>query len=180
MLATVAPGAGQMGPGFVSVEAALPVEAPTQWTTCRYAVGDVLWIREAWAYFGGNEYLYQQEPSQVMYRASWDGDPRRPDWERMGNPVGESDRGHRWRPSIHMPRWAARIFLRVEAVRIEYLNAITLADVRAEGFPDAPNIMPRGLDAFAGLWDSLNGHKPGARWASNPFCWVVTFRRVTA
>ena len=86
----------------------------------------------------------------------------------------------RWRPSIHMPRWASRLTLRVTSVRVERLQAITDADALAEGMvalvPDEPQgWSPR--NTFAGLWDAINGKR--AAWADNPFVWVVGFERVT-
>lgn len=141
-----------------------PCDAP--FPRCPYGVvGDHLWVREAWNYTSG----YTDENGgwcptvPVAYRAD-----------------GPHQRVTRWRPSIHMPRAFCRIVLRVEAVRVERLHAITLADVLAEGFTDAPNIIPRAVDAFAGLWDKINGKRPGASWDRNPHIWVVTFARVPA
>lgn len=96
-----------------------------------------------------------------------------------------------WRPSIHMPRWASRITLEVTGVRVERLQDITEEDARAEGvdttLPCRVNGKPGTVQtfgpdayrqAFALLWDGINGKR--AAWASNPWVWVVGFRRVTA
>jgi hypothetical protein len=104
-----------------------------------------------------------------------------------------------WRPAIFMPRWACRIELEVTGVRAERLQAMTTADAYAEGLvagdrdlhgPDmarwpveaqAEDEAPGGtwanaVDVFAGLWDSINEAR--APWASNPWVWVIEFRRI--
>lgn len=165
--------------------------APDHWrdTTarCPYgAPGDRLWVRETWAPFDGDTNR-NAAPAGVpaMYRA---------DRSFMVEPG-------RWRPSIHMPRWASRIDLEVTAVRVERLQAITEEDAKAEGadsltasqalwkgsasqdgcaragYPDAPcntgDWTPR--DCFRLLWGAING--PGS-WDTNPWVWVVEFKRV--
>lgn len=99
----------------------------------------------------------------------------------------------RWRPSIHMPRWASRLTLEVTGVRVERLNDISEADAMAEGA--AYRLSPGGDLAgafepmpgealhpinyrshFRDLWESIND--PGS-WALNPWVWVVQFKRVT-
>lgn len=90
----------------------------------------------------------------------------------------------RLRPSIHMPRWASHIDLEVVCVRIERLHGITTADVRAEGVDlgaglgGMPSTSTDARFAFADLWDGINGKRPGASWADNPWVWRVEFRRV--
>jgi hypothetical protein len=81
-----------------------------------------------------------------------------------------------------MPRWASRITLEIESVRVERLQEISEEDAKAEGVIETyrPPIDRMGLAnnyyvAFAKLWQSING--PGS-WAENPWVWVVTFRRV--
>lgn len=143
---------------------------------CPYgAPGDQMWVRETWGYFGGDEYLYQQDPGSVLYRAD------------------EGRDAARWRPSIHMPRWASRITLEVTEVRVQRLQDISEADARAEGvcpfFEVYENIGrdqcitsgERAEDApfrasYACLWDEINGDR--APWAENPWVWAVSFRRV--
>ena len=94
----------------------------------------------------------------------------------------------RWRPSIHMPRWASRITLEVESVRVERLQAISEEDAKSEG-ADPVVLLPdddTGLlttvmhdtkgnhrDGFAALWSSINGL---GSWQANPWVWVVGFK----
>lgn len=94
----------------------------------------------------------------------------------------------RWKPSIHMPRWASRITLRVTDVRVERLQDITEEDAKAEGvglvladeMGPLKEAMTRAVSksrraGFRLLWDSING--PGA-WDANPWVWRVGFERV--
>lgn len=80
------------------------------------------------------------------------------------------------RPSIHMPRWASRINLEITAIRIERLNEITRGDSMLEGCP-FQNIAKETdpLQWFRDLWQSINGEES---WNTNPWVWVVEFRRV--
>ena len=142
----------------------IPIEWRSKILYPQYDVGDTLWVRETWAYFGGDEYLYQQDREAVMYRATADTDPRL--WISCGSPIGDA----KWRPSIFMPRWASRITLEVTEVRCERIQSITTEDIIAEG--------SRNLDAFRGLWEKLNGPR-GYGWASSPWVWAYTFKRVT-
>jgi hypothetical protein len=88
-----------------------------------------------------------------------------------------------------MPRWASRIALEITAVRVERLQEITEKDARAEGIIDGGclncgehepcgcnNPQPDARDSFVWLWDSINGKT--CPWSSNPFVWVIEFRRV--
>lgn len=106
--------------------------------------------------------------------------------------------GMKWRPSIHLPRWASRITLEVTSVRVERLQSISEEDALAEGisavpfYPDDGFPLSTGymlgendgssplhttaVKAFAAAWDGINGER--ASWASNPWLWCVSFRRL--
>lgn len=167
----------------------------------RYQVGDTLYVRETWQSFFPEEVTknHQQGPR------SFSGIPAeaakghymyfyyRADGE-LENPKGKA----RWRPSIHMPREAARIFLKVTDVRVERLQDITPADVLKEGIINS--ICERCIDfigdcrpqrdvdmfcgndeqlveQFADLWDSIYS-KRGYGWDSNPWVFVYGFERI--
>jgi len=85
--------------------------------------------------------------------------------------------GLRGIPSIHMPKSAARLWLRVTEVRAERLHDISQADAEAEG---VKYCSPFAIAAFQNLWQSLHNQppKPGhpdARWVANPWVWVYEF-----
>ena len=142
---------------------------------CPYGVpGDRLWVRETW---GINVVgaLQTRQIDALRYRAS----DQRPGGLDEGGKYSDTER---WRPSIHMPRWASRITLEVAAVRVERLNSISEEDAKAEGVMHGitfgPGIEPPpARDAFEAVWDSING-KAGRRWADNPYIWAITFKRV--
>lgn len=178
MLATVAPGAGEVGEGFVSPAAGmLPVDTPEQWARCPHGQpGDRLWVRETWGAgwrdgHGGYSALQptgrqHERPDKVFYKADYPADD-------------EKDGKRCWRPSIFMPRWASRITLEIVSVRVERVQDISEVDCAAEGVGDEwTDIGPdAGLrDAFRDLWDYTNGK--GA-WDRNDWCWCIEFKVVT-
>lgn len=124
--------------------------------------GDHLWVRETFQRFTDDgEILYMADPAS---------------WAAMNDLKHDEHPEARWRPSIHMPRWASRITLEVTGVRVERLQSISRGDAMSEGCP-FPN-MAHGVDPrdwFAELWGQING--PGS-WGANPFVWVVDFRRI--
>lgn len=133
---------------------------------CPYGkAGGVLWVRESYKHWGncyeaGEQFAYVEykadnESAKLLARAPSRGPSHSSEWKR-------------WRPTIHMPRWACRIELELTAVRVERVQEITAEDIRAEGLLD---------DDFWGLWDSLNA-KRGYPWSSNPWVWLLSFRKV--
>lgn len=89
-----------------------------------------------------------------------------------------------WRSPAVMPRWASRLTLEVVEVRVQRVQEISEEDARAEGLWRPSDDNPYGthyvgemIDRFAAAWDRIN---PKAPWASNPFVWAVTFKRVEA
>jgi hypothetical protein len=159
--------------------------------------GDVLWVREAWWDWAENK----KGPRQIAY----DADHK----VFIGRYTGCDPaliNGARKRPSIHMPRWACRLFLTVRNVRVERVQDISLEDVKAEGvtvpctkdgvllrvtgkYPPH-DYWPEGtiIDGhiakpgavlkahFCSLWDSINA-KRGYGWDKNPWVWMVEFER---
>lgn len=133
---------------------------------CPYGlVGDRLWVREAWA---PGVWLNQYDDLDPGYRASWAQMARNTNFMEP-----------RWRPSIHMPRWASRITLEIVGVRVERVNLISRADCVAEGLhPTKRNDSEQDIRMrYRELWNSINARR-GYAWATNPWVWVVEFRRV--
>lgn len=92
----------------------------------------------------------------------------------------------KWHPSIHMPKEAARIFLRVTDVQVERLKNMTLDDflsegvaLRPEAFNDPENAYMQAKSLFVDLWDStINTQQLTLyRWDANPWVWVIAFER---
>lgn len=137
--------------------------SPTE--ICRYQPGDILYVRETWGEWAGG-YIYK----------AWD-EPF---------PQAGCYPDTKWRPSIHMPKEAARIFLKVTNVRIERLQEMTLDDFLNEGisipdeaFNDPENAYRQAKRLFIGLWDSTikKQHFDSYRWDANPWVWVIEFER---
>jgi hypothetical protein len=83
---------------------------------------------------------------------------------------------HKWKPSIHMPKAAARIWLEVTDVRVERLRDISEEDAISEGAEKEYQVYPeraRYRYGFALLWSKINGYES---WEANPWVWVVSFR----
>lgn len=132
-------------------------------------LGDRLWVKETHAIVPRTAYR-MSEGVQQTFRPNDDHDAAvyREGWER-------SQPG-RWRPSIHMPRWASRLTLTVTEVRVERLQDINEADAKAEGVSDEftdyelyGQSQPYRF-GYSALWNEING--PGA-WDENP--WVVAY-----
>ena len=110
-------------------------------------------------------------PNQIPAKAEW-----KPDTEAM-----EYDDA--WRPSIHMPRWASRILLEITDVRVERLQDISRADIRAEGLQCPPelasdDVSPNYRDWYPAAWREL-WESTGGDWNATPWVWVVEFKRLT-
>jgi len=89
-----------------------------------------------------------------------------------------------------MPRWASRITLEITEVRVERVQEISPSDVIAEGIIEEEGDGLGLQDKFANLWDSINAKRKisrntdmgtisgkGYSWASNPWVWVISFKR---
>jgi len=147
--------------------------------SCKYRPGDVLWVRETWSPMYAD--MKSEDVVGYLYRAD-DGqnlefyDRRFPDgkeWTWDG----------RWRPSIYMPKKAARIYLRVTDVRCERLHDMKAQDSLDEGVKLHLGSIIEGEDPlipFANVWNSTI--KPQDRslyvWSANPWVWVMEFERI--
>lgn len=132
--------------------------------TCRYAVGDRLWVRETWA----------DAPDDVGVKLLW----YRADGPRECI---------QWKSPIHLRRSHCRLVLEITDIRVQRLQDISDDDAIAEGVTAkiaAQHCLtaPCGTGncervAFSGLWESINGAR-GFGWDSNPLVWAITFKRV--
>lgn len=124
--------------------------------------GDILWVRETW----------RRDAGRFMYRANYaDGE----NFYRDGREVNI-----RWTPSIHMPKEAARIFLRVKDVRVERLQDMDEEAAIAEGFADSPAGTDSPLERFYALWDKTVKRDDLREYGyhANPWVWVIEFERI--
>jgi len=153
-------------------------ESKPAFLKCPYGqTGDRLWVRETFEYcVRGADYPPGFE-DYVAYRAD--------NGAKMITPglISTEDINGKWRPSIHMPRWASRISLEVTGVRMERLQDISTEDIRAEGVDDGMTNPRMGKRhdasmrmAWQALWESING--PDS-WAASPWVWIVEFKRVS-
>ena len=141
--------------------------------------GERLWVRETWVADAQVDAVAPRDLSQgepIQYPA--DGDVRQAGCA-MITPG-------KFRPSIHMPRWASRILLEITDVRVERLQDITPEQCITEGVdttmcrqfletaPSRHTLKEAEIHGFSGLWNSVGGD-----WDANPWCWVVEFKRVT-
>lgn len=136
------------------------------------AVGDRLWVRETFSVVPRTAYLASEGVQQVISPDdNHDAAIFRGGWEH-------STGGIRWRPSIHMPRWASRITLEITGVRVERLASISNEDARNEGYPASPAPYGGDMDPwlwFRQLWDGIY---PDQSFKVNPWVWCISFRRV--
>lgn len=140
--------------------------------------GDVLWVRETF------HYVHDAETNKFLkygYKADWS----------IGITSHPKNKGI-WRPSIHMPKEAARLFLQIQDIRVERLQDISENDAIAEGVafvgktPSGHNLYKdyreRFIEpffapenSFMSLWVSINGQRS---WMSNPWVWVIEFEKI--
>lgn len=156
-----------------------PVPCHSLYNRAPYHPGDILWVRETWTRLPETPGGHFRSHGVYYYKA---GEDLRP----------EKYRGNSWHPSIHMPRAAARIFLRVTDVRVERLQSINSQGAYDEGAVKKPHFIRYGgelclalhgryRDDFAAVWD--NTIRPADRaaygWEANPWVWVISFERIS-
>ena len=129
---------------------------------CNYggSVGDRLWVRETWSCIGAEGV----RPSAIApgYTVCYRADPVDSNW-----------RVEKWRPSIHMPRWACRLELEITGVKVHRVQSISRGDMIAEGCAAAA--IGNGDGIFADLWDSIYG-ETNHKYGNNPWVWAVAFK----
>lgn len=155
----------------------------------KYQKGDILWVRETFAEYDLKK--VSAEEGKYFYKANnFDAD--------IVELFKQEKLLSKWKPSIHMPKEAARIFLEVTNVRLERLQDITKEDAINEGilplemsleqkkcqgqlyynYSRPTQFVPEGLCpfwSFSTLWCSINGSDS---WEANPFVWVYEFKQV--
>lgn len=138
---------------------------------CPYKVGDYLYVRETW--------------KMVRYKVPRHAIPanfREYGYIYKADGIANSDGTPiKWHPSIHMPKEAARIFLRVTDVRIKRLHDMWASDVSKEGiYFTKPHTADEMITKFAKLWNSTISKKGLDKygWDANPWVWVIQFERV--
>lgn len=179
---------GQNG-GFTAAGQEVPLQAVIWHTRTGKTIGcphgqpgDRIWVRETWRSTGDGGRADHMAPRDMRPHQVWyDADGAAPESECTG----------KTRTSIHMPRWACRILLEIVSVRVERLQDISNADIVAEGIDmealaesqDRYDIVCKGSgasgraterSAWRDLWESTGGD-----WDANPWCWAITFKRVT-
>lgn len=124
--------------------------------TCPICTGDILYVRETW----------KEAPKGYYYYEDWQKDD-----------IADVTK---WKPSIHMPKEAARIWLKVMNVRVERLQEITEVQAQAEGCNSG--LLTGACTArgqFEDLWNSTVKKSDIDRygWDANPYVWVISFER---
>lgn len=149
--------------------------------------GDLLWVKETFqrnfsSHVSHQGYLYKTDIGfkDVNYRI-WC-------YEKKGEYFDHYDRQFSWKPSIHMPKAAARIWLKITDIRIERLMDISNEDAIAEGIKIVGKYRYKNylkdlnkdfflspLPSFRSLFESINGEQI---WKANPWVWVITFEKI--
>lgn len=133
---------------------------------CKYLIGDILYVRETWQKSLAGTYLYKTDNN------------------------GNLSNGHvyKWKPSIHMPKEAARLFLHVTNVRVERLQDMCLRDfinegivIREESFNDPENAYYQAKEFFRELWNSTikEAELGEYGWDANPYVFAYEFEVIS-
>lgn len=158
----------------------------------RWKIGDVLWVRETFRkYCHVDENGYTRYDKEIIEFAA-DNPPMLNEVDGDGCLMFKKDGSEKfipWRPSIHMPKNAARIWLHVTNVRVERLQDISEEDAKAEGvemitggaFPykhygnDSASCA-NAIASFESLWREINGDES---WEANPLVWAISFKTLS-
>ena len=167
--------------------------------TAPYEAGDILWVRETWQEVYETEWS-EEDPSGINIRElilNFDSIPKveagissmcksalmKPRmkyfvFKASNIQYADNESGLAWRPSIHMPKEAARIFLKVTDVHAEKLREMVLADVLMEGIQEAETY-EETWDLWHRTWDSCikPSDLPTCGWQADPWVWVIRFER---
>lgn len=136
--------------------------------------GNLLYVRESYLPLMPEHII----TSPYVYKANAD-----PDTENVRQNYLKQNYPYQWKPSIHMPKDAARIWLFLHECTIERLQDIAATDAEAEGTPFVhPFARPedlriaareaRWIDSFRLLWETIHG---AGAWKANPYVWKLTF-----
>lgn len=153
-----------------------------------YQPGDILYVRETWNKAGlVDDSDHVIEGAEKYYYAAG---PEKPCFDFWVDPeTGEHKDRMPWKPSIHMPKEAARIWLKVTDVRVERLQEITEAEAILEGaidnraFIHSPDNeydhIHTAREHFIDIWNSTIKKSDTDKyvWNANPWVWVIEFER---
>ena len=160
---------------------------------CKPFVPDNSWDLETIKQWNKDYHPYGKPGDLIWVRETFKKAPEECTWKRFSYKADYNSHLAelgKWKPNIHMPKVAARIWLQVESVGVERLQVITEVDAIAEGvsrYPRSPiygylNYMHpetytlTALSSFETLWLSINGLDS---WDANPWVWVVKFKVVS-
>lgn len=136
-----------------------------------YHPGDILYVREPWGCYSYDD--PESNAAYFLYRADYEPNARGYWYEPEHVHFCDFPR---WRPSLQMPKEAARIFLRVTDVKVDKLQCITRDEALREGANPACAVIH-----FGTLWDShvKVADLPRYGWDANPWVWVISFERIS-
>jgi hypothetical protein len=149
-------------------------------------VGDRLYVRESFQVFNvvNNDVIETIKPRPeicaIGYRATE---------EVRASKIGDKEFTGPWRPSIHMPKWATRIWLEITGIQVVRLQEITPHQALCEGVSDEVSGIPDSIldeekfkesvyvNRFRSIWDKVYINN-GFGWDVNPWVWAIHFRVV--
>jgi hypothetical protein len=134
-----------------------------------YQPGDILYVRETW-----HKYIKRVGEGKSCHLAEFYG--------YKASIANSEDAEEPWKPSIHMPKEAARIWIKVTNVRVEQLQEITIDGIRNEGLSSMAvhaGDMEIAMEEWKNLWNSTikKSDLDSYGWNANPWVWVIEFER---